>query len=51
VAFRTGKDAGSGLGPGFAANLYLLEDAIHEWIGLVAYHLMGRTDSLFPAPA
>lgn len=25
--------------------------AIHEWIGLAAYHLMGRTDVLFPAPS
>ncbi len=24
--------------------------AVHEWIGLVAYRLMGRTDALFPAP-
>jgi uncharacterized SAM-binding protein YcdF (DUF218 family) len=22
----------------------------HEWLGLVAYRLMGRTDALFPAP-
>jgi hypothetical protein len=24
--------------------------AIHEWIGLFAYRLTGRTDALFPAP-
>jgi uncharacterized SAM-binding protein YcdF (DUF218 family) len=24
--------------------------AVHEWIGLIAYWLMGRTDALFPGP-
>jgi len=28
-----------------------LEFAEHEWIGLVSYHLLGRTDALFPTPA
>lgn len=27
-----------------------LEPALHEWIGLVAYRLTGKTDALFPAP-
>lgn len=27
-----------------------LNDAMHEWIGLVAYHLTGKTDAWFPAP-
>jgi uncharacterized SAM-binding protein YcdF (DUF218 family) len=31
--------------------LDLLDLAWHEWAGLVAYRLLGRTDSLFPAPA
>ena len=26
------------------------EWALREYVGLVAYRLMGRTDSLFPAP-
>jgi len=27
-----------------------LHGALHEWAGLVAYRLLGRTDSLFPEP-
>ncbi len=27
-----------------------LENALHEWIGLVAYRLTDKTDALFPAP-
>ena len=28
----------------------MVEDALHEWIGLVAYRMMGKSDSLFPGP-
>jgi uncharacterized SAM-binding protein YcdF (DUF218 family) len=31
-------------------HLAVLEKAVNEWIGLVAYRLMDRTDTLFPAP-
>ncbi len=34
-----------------AGNLSMLEGALHEWIGLVAYRLTGRIDSFFPGPA
>jgi uncharacterized SAM-binding protein YcdF (DUF218 family) len=27
-----------------------LETALHEWIGLVAYRLLGRSNALFPSP-
>jgi uncharacterized SAM-binding protein YcdF (DUF218 family) len=27
-----------------------LDLALHEWIGLVAYHITGKTDAWFPAP-
>lgn len=27
-----------------------LDEAVHEWIGLIVYRLTGRTDALFPAP-
>ena len=31
-------------------NLRLVDIAVREWMGLVAYRLAGRSDSLFPAP-
>jgi uncharacterized SAM-binding protein YcdF (DUF218 family) len=33
-----------------ANGLELITAAAHEWLGLLAYRLTGRTDSLFPAP-
>jgi hypothetical protein len=30
--------------------LSYLDFAAKEWIGLIAYRLMGRTDALFPGP-
>jgi uncharacterized SAM-binding protein YcdF (DUF218 family) len=30
--------------------LTMLHFAIHEWVGLIAYYLTGKTDALFPAP-
>jgi len=30
--------------------LYYLDAAAKEWIGLIAYRLMGKTDALFPGP-
>jgi uncharacterized SAM-binding protein YcdF (DUF218 family) len=32
------------------AGLRRTDTAVHEWIGLVAYWLAGRTSELFPAP-
>lgn len=32
----------------FAENLYALDGTLREWIGLISYRLMGRTDTLFP---
>jgi uncharacterized SAM-binding protein YcdF (DUF218 family) len=28
----------------------MVENAMHEWLGLIAYRLTGKTDALFPAP-
>jgi len=40
------------LRPGFNAlgNLQRLSWALHEWLGLAAYRVTGRSDSLFPGP-
>ena len=34
-----------------SAGLDRTDVAIHEWIGLIAYRLSGRSSTLFPAPA
>jgi uncharacterized SAM-binding protein YcdF (DUF218 family) len=31
-------------------DLRLFDVAVHEWVGLIAYRLSGKTDALFPAP-
>jgi hypothetical protein len=30
--------------------LFQFDAAAKEWIGLIAYRLIGRTDALFPGP-
>lgn len=35
---------------GPVGRLLHLDGVVHEWIGLVAYRLLGRTDSLLPGP-
>ncbi|MSP52176.1 MAG: YdcF family protein [Alphaproteobacteria bacterium] len=39
-----------GLSSTLGTRLLSLDEAIHEWAGLIAYRLMKRTGSLFPAP-
>lgn len=43
-----GGDTGSAFHLSLAGGAYPFEVAIHEWIGLVAYRLEGRTDALWP---
>ncbi|MGO8917777.1 MAG: YdcF family protein [Stellaceae bacterium] len=48
VDFRT--EAGPRAGFSLAGHLGLLDAAAREWVGLVAYRLLGRIDTVFPAP-
>lgn len=48
VDYRTGRPFLSRLA--LAPDLRLLDVAVHEWIGLAAYRLLGRIDQVFPAP-
>ena len=36
--------------PDLADHLNRVDEAAHEWIGLIAYRLLGRTNALFPGP-
>ena len=49
--FRT-KDGGDAWRPfgSLPGGLKRLDEAAMEWVGLVAYRLLGRTDALFPGP-
>ncbi|MBB5754173.1 YdcF family protein [Prosthecomicrobium pneumaticum] len=38
------------IGTSLPGGLGRLDQAVREWLGLVAYRLTGRTDALFPAP-
>jgi uncharacterized SAM-binding protein YcdF (DUF218 family) len=51
VDYRTLPDSRNLFLPRHAPQeLTMLADAIHEWVGLVAYHLVGKTDTWFPGP-
>ncbi len=50
VDYRTRSDASPPVPAELDRPLALLDDAVREWIGLISYHLMGRTDRLFPGP-
>lgn len=48
VAYKTGHTVATGYQQGLPAKLGELDWATHEWAGLLAYRLLGRTDALFP---
>ncbi|MBT7613856.1 MAG: YdcF family protein [Rhodospirillaceae bacterium] len=50
VDYRTTGGAFGPLGPGLPGDLHDMTLAIHEYVGLLAYRLTGRMNSLFPAP-
>ncbi len=51
VDYRSPPRVPLGLGFEFPAGLDLANQAAKEWLGLVAYRLLGRTDALFPSPS
>ena len=50
VDFRTDGSGQFTYFQGLANGFGKLGTALKEWIGLIAYRVLGRTDSLFPAP-
>lgn len=49
--FRTaGPQDGRRFFDSVARGLRRVDDAVQEWVGLVVYRLLGRSDTLFPAP-
>ncbi len=50
VNYTTARDPALWWSWPFPTRLNQAEWALREWVGLVAYRLMGRTDALFPAP-
>jgi uncharacterized SAM-binding protein YcdF (DUF218 family) len=51
VAYRTfGDERDLRLAPTLAERAIMVDYSIHEWIGLLAYWLAGKTDAPFPAP-
>jgi uncharacterized SAM-binding protein YcdF (DUF218 family) len=36
--------------PNAGRNFYQLDFAVHEWVGLLAYYISGRSNNIFPAP-
>jgi uncharacterized SAM-binding protein YcdF (DUF218 family) len=50
VNYRTGRRLSIWLNPSLPTRLGEFEWGAREWIGMVAYRLMGRSDAVFPAP-
>jgi uncharacterized SAM-binding protein YcdF (DUF218 family) len=50
VAYKTGHSPKVQLTREFGDKFMHFDWAAHEWVGLVSYWLMGRTDALFPGP-
>lgn len=50
VAYYTAEDSTSRIGPNLVGDFNLIDEAVHEWLGLLSYRLMGRTDAVFPGP-
>ncbi len=48
VAYQTAPSFAAEIEPGFADRLGRLDEAAHEWAGLVAYRILERTRTLLP---
>jgi uncharacterized SAM-binding protein YcdF (DUF218 family) len=49
VDYLTRGDYDASPGFDFMGGLYVLGLALHEWVGLIVYRLLDRTDALFPS--
>jgi len=50
VGYRTAGYASLSILGSFAEKLRTLDTAWHEWVGMAAYRLLGKTNEFFPAP-
>ncbi|MBN9562430.1 MAG: YdcF family protein [Alphaproteobacteria bacterium] len=50
VGYKSGHSLLLWLPSSLGGSLSQLDEAVHEWVGLVAYWAMGRSSALFPAP-
>ncbi|PCI50452.1 MAG: hypothetical protein COB49_03900 [Alphaproteobacteria bacterium] len=50
VDYRTALRTSLISSPNAGRNLYELDFAVHEWVGLLAYYISGHSDELYPAP-
>lgn len=50
VAYKSGATFAARMGPDFAQRLVRLDSAAHEWEGLIADRVRGRTARLLPGP-
>ena len=45
VAYKTGDQTSY-----LSEELFAVDNAVHEWLGLLVYYVTGKTDALFPGP-
>ena len=50
VDYRSGASYGETLENSLPDKLGNLDGAVHEWLGMLGYRLMGRSATLFPGP-